>query len=397
MACPPIITGDEFLLRTLSHIDCQAQLIGSYGYQALGQPGSPASILVATLLTLFIAFFGIRLMFGPGPAARDVVFDVIKIGIVLTLAFSWPAFRTVVYDLTLKGPAEVASVIQSSSGNGPALGFAERLQEADNAIVQLTTVGSGRNAAALIDDENPGNSFRSAAIEDDTGFGSARLLYLASMMGTLGLLRIGAGILLALAPVAAGLFFFTQTRGIFAGWLRGLVFTFAGSVGATIVLAVQLAVIEPWLADALNVRGLGYATPAAPTELFAIMLAFAGVQIAMLWLLARVVFYRGWLTLPDIPEPLQSWNERRVPLMGSDEREQPTILRAEKISDAVETTVRRERLIESHRLVTGPGSTQSSSASGQQVGLSPQSRLGSSYRRSSLRGSRAARQRDRNS
>ena len=110
MACTPVITGEAFLERTLAHIDCQAQLIGSYGYQALGQPGSAASTLVVSLLTLFIAFFGIRLLFGPPPGARDLVFDVLKVGIVLTLAFSWPAFRTVVYDLTLKGPAEVASV-----------------------------------------------------------------------------------------------------------------------------------------------------------------------------------------------------------------------------------------------------------------------------------------------
>ena len=101
MACPAIITGDQFLLRVIGHIDCQAQVLGSYGYQALGQPGSPASTLMAGLLTLFVALFGIRLLFGPPPGARDTVFDVIKIGLVLTLAFSWPAFRTVIHDVVL--------------------------------------------------------------------------------------------------------------------------------------------------------------------------------------------------------------------------------------------------------------------------------------------------------
>ncbi|MAY20223.1 MAG: hypothetical protein CL955_06360 [Erythrobacteraceae bacterium] len=394
MACPAIITGDEFLARTLSHIDCQAQLIGSYGYQALGQPGSTASIVVTSLLTLFIAFFGIRMMFGPGPRPRDAVFDVIKIGIVLTLAFSWPTFRTVVYDATLKGPAEIASVIQSSSGNGQAQGFASRLLQADNAMVSLTTVGSGRNAAALIEGEGSGSSFQAAAIEDDTGFGSARILYLASIIGTLGLLRIGAGLLLALAPVAAGLWFFTQSRGIFAGWLKGLVFTFAGSIGTTIVLAVELAVLEPWLADALTVRAAGYATPAAPTELFAMTLAFAIVQFAMLWLLAKVVFYRGWLTLPDIPEDWRPWSKARSPNVHQPRQSEVHILRAEQISGSVENTVRRERLLANERIVRtsdpiDPGSRDFEGSRGSAP------RLGSSYRRSSLRTSRASRMRDR--
>jgi type IV secretion system protein VirB6 len=55
MACRSVITGDEFLIRLLGHIDCQAQNIGSYGYQALGEPGSLAAIMMSGLLTLFIA------------------------------------------------------------------------------------------------------------------------------------------------------------------------------------------------------------------------------------------------------------------------------------------------------------------------------------------------------
>lgn len=396
MACPPIITGDKFLERTLTHIDCQAQMIGSFGYQALGQPGSTVSLVFTSLLTLFIALFGIRLLFGPQPAARDVVFDVIKIGLVLTLAFSWPAFRTVIYDVTLKGPGEVASAIQYSTGNRSSQSFTERLQQTDNAIVELTTLGAGRSAGALIDGEEADNTFEGTAIDDDSGYGGARVLYLASVISTLGLLRIGAGLLLALAPLAAGFLFFRQSRGIFAGWLKGLVFTIAGSIGVSIVLSVQLAVIEPWLTDAIKVRGLGYATPSAPTELLAIMLAFALVQLSMLWLLAKVVFYRGWLTVPNVPEPERSWNGRqRTPDLPQLQRQAP-ILRAERISNSIESSVRRERLITVERQSRRPseGSTANQSV---QVTYSNVPRLGSSYRRSNLRTSRAARLRDQQS
>lgn len=393
MACPPIITGDGFLERTLTHIDCQAQVIGSYGYQALGQPGSLASTLVLGLLTLFIAFFGIRLLFGPPPGARDVVYDVLKIGIVLTLAFSWPAFRTLVYDVTLKSPAEIASVIQSSSGNTGNSGFAARLQRADDAMVRLTEVGAGRNTGALIDPDGAGGSFRGAALEDDNAFGSARLLYLASVIGSLAMLRIGAGLLLALAPIVAGLYFFTQSRGIFAGWLKGLVLTMAGSIGATLTLSVQLAVIEPWLADALRVRSLGYATPSAPTELFAIMLAFAFVQLVMFWFLAKVVFNRGWLTLPDFPSSASTYPNLRSQMGTASQAPQVEILRAERISNTIESSIRREQTFASERLVTNMQTVNTPSPSDGLYQARPQ-RLGNSYRRSTTRSSRASERRD---
>ena len=393
MACPPIITGDEFLVRTLSHIDCQAQLIGSYGYQALGQPGSPASTLALSLLTLFIAFFGIRLMFGFPMAARNVVFDVLKIGIVLTLAFSWPAFRTVVYDVTLKGSAEVASVIQSSSGNGTATGFAERLQQTDNAIAELTRLGAGRNTGAIIDESVPGATFQSSALNDDDSYGSARLLYLTGVIGTLALLRVAAGLLLALAPLVAGLYFLNQSRGIFAGWLKSLVFTFAGSIGATIMLSVELSVLQPWLEDALRVRALGYATPSAPTELFAITFAFAVALLLMLWLMAKITFHRGWLTLPDPPriggEPAMALPAPMSPATAT----QIQVLRAERLSHTLERSAMRETTNTKERLLQGQGSPVVSTVSNAN-GFDATPRLGSSYRRAYQRPSGAARKRD---
>lgn len=400
MVCPAIITGDSFLLRVLAHIDCQAQVIGSYGYLALGQPGSAASVLMTSLLTLFIALFGIRLLFGPPPGARDLLFDVLKIGIVLTLAFSWPAFRTVIYDVTLKGPAEIASAISGASGNERAgEGLAQRLQRADNAIVRLTEVGAGRNLGALIDSEAPGGTFEGTALADDTAFGSARLLFLAGTIGTLALLRIAAGLLLALTPLVAGLWFFPWTRGLVSGWIKGLVLTMSGSVGTAIVLSVQLAIIEPWLTDALKVRSLGYAIPAAPTELFAIMLAFAIVQLMMIWLLARVVFTRGWLTLPDWPRAPEAQVVSQTAGAARTGTGGVTVLRTDAIGSAIERVIRREELQSGDRFtrtaLSGMSGAPQTPAGPVQTIDAGAPRLGSSYRRSSLRTSRAEQARDR--
>src|SRR5690606_30564527 len=92
MACPSVITGSEFLVRTLAHLDCQAQTLGSFGFQSLAASGSIAGVILSALLALFIALYAIRLLFGPGDEPRDLVGAVLKVGIVLTLAVSWPAW-----------------------------------------------------------------------------------------------------------------------------------------------------------------------------------------------------------------------------------------------------------------------------------------------------------------
>lgn len=395
MACPAIITGDQFLLRTLAHIDCQAQLIGSYGYLALSEPGSLAALVMTGLLTLFIALFGLRVMFGPQPGARDLVGDVLKIGIVLTLAFSWPAFRTLIYDVTLNGPAEVASVIATSSHGQASGAMVERLQQADDAMVALTARGTGRNTGQLIDDERPGDTFAGAALQDESTLGWARLAFLAGTIGGLALLRIAAGLLLALAPLAAGLLLFAPSRGLFAGWLKGLVLTLIGSIGASIVLSVELAVLEPWLADAMRVRELGYAVPSAPIELLAMTLAFAIVQWAMIWLLARVAFHRGWLDMPHI-------TEREAAALATSALPQRAVepivveARAARLSGQVETLMRREEYSSERHAYRGLNHNAPSEQSGTySYDANDPQRLGSSFRRVSVRHSRAAIRRDR--
>lgn len=398
MACPNIITGDQFLLRVINHIDCQAQVLGSYGYQTLGQPGSLASVVMAGLLTLFIALYGVRMLFGPAPGARDTVYAVIKIGIVITLAFSWPAFRTVIHDVVLDGPAQIANTVLAPSLDATGAGFSERLQRADVTMVRLTQVGTGRNSGAFLEGSDTGGSFAGTGLQDDTALGYGRFAFLSGVIASLGLLRLVAALLLALAPLAAPLLLFEQTRGIFAGWLRGLTLAMLGSVGVTAVLALQLSILEPWLADALRVRNLGYAIPSAPMELLAITVAFTLVQFAMIWILAKVAFNRGWATIPALASPEAPGLFAGKAELQTGSSENIIRNRVERISDSVETVMRRERSSEGGRLnfrtlpseTNVPGALRS--AQGQAQDLAP--RLGSTFRRSAHRSTQAAKKRD---
>ncbi len=396
-ACPSLVTGDQFLTRIITNIDCQAQLVGSLGWQALGQPGSLAATLMASLLTLFVALLGIRLLFGPAPGARDVVLGVLKIGVVLTLAFSWPAFRTVIHDVVISGPGEIASAITSPLRSDDDPGFLAQLQAADDAMLRLTEAGTGRQVGAFIDRDAAGGTFRGQALQDEDAFGSSRLFWLAGIIGAFSLLRLIAGLLLALGPLAAGMLLFEPTRGLFSGWLRGLVLALTGMVGMTLVLAVEIGLLMPWLTDALRVRSLGYAIPSAPTELFAMTLGFAIVQFGMIWLLARVAFNRGWVSIPSVPAIRQIEAEARVPATVPSSTMMFSESRAQRIAGAMELQLRREEGGGYGRAALRALPSRAGADAGVGAGnasSTAQERLGSSWRRTSQRSSPASRRRD---
>jgi type IV secretion system protein VirB6 len=398
MACPAVTTGQGFLLQTLSHLDCQAQVIGGYGFQSLASPGSSASLVLTALLTLFIALFGLRLLFGGHVGMHDAIGAVLKVGIVLTLAVSWPAYRTMAYDTVLHGPAEFAVAINGSRELAPGAGLAERLQRVDDGIVSLTTVGTGRQTGQL---EVPGEargSFQGIALQDESGFGWGRTIYLAATIGALAALRIAAALLLAIAPLVAALLLFDLTRGVFAGWLRGLALTALGSLGISLLFTVQLAVMEPWLADILYRRTQGYATPSAPTELLALALGFGIASLALLALLARVAFQNSW--------PISAWLrpiERETESGGSTERrmtfahagEVPPHSRALAVGEGVRTTMRFEtsRFEQMERRHVTEAVSRGDNA-GRYEPSATQERLGSSYRRTTGRATASHGRRD---
>jgi type IV secretion system protein VirB6 len=303
------------------------------------------------------------------------------------------------YDTVLHGPAELAEAIGGETLPEMGAGLAARLQQVDDGIVALTQLGSGRQVGSLDVPGEQRGSFQGIAMQDESGLGYGRTIFLAATIGTLGALRIAAALLLAIAPLIAGLLLFDVTRGIFAGWLRGLALTAIGSLGLSLLLAIEVAVMEPWLADALNRRTLGYATPGVPTELLALSLGFAIASFGLLALLTRVAFQNGWPAtiwfqhkpeerLPDQPA---------VPLRSDRTGELPVHSRAVAVSEGMMATIRREERFEDRResrrlgevMMRGDGSA--TMAGG---GRDRTQGLGSTYRRTAGRTSGAHQRRN---
>lgn len=340
--CTPPVYGDPFIEGVLNYIDCQTQLIAAGGYQALASPASFAAPWFAGLMTLFVAVLGVRLLGGWAPTIGDGIVTTLKIGVALTLATSWIAYRTLVYDPILKGPAEVGAAI------GVRDGLVERLQATDNAIVRLTELGVGRlDKAPPSAPGEPRPIPQGAPIADDLAMGLARIAYLAGAIGALGLARLASGVLLALAPLFAGLLLFDGTRGLFFGWLRTMVAAALGALLITVILAVELGMLEPWLAAAIAQRESFISTTAAPIELFAMTLGFAIILLGGLGIGARMALFGApSLSIRERFAPLLTQTVPRapaVPLPSPVVDHSPVPLgRAETVANAVADAQRRE-------------------------------------------------------
>jgi type IV secretion system protein VirB6 len=297
MSCTVPPTGSGFLSGMLANLDCQAQTIGGAGYQVLSNPGSPLSLALTALVVIFVAIIGFRFLAGRPYDLQEWIAAVLKVGFVLALATSWPAYRTVVYDVVLKVPAEIASSIgRASALPGSDGGFAARLQGAENGIMTLVEAGSGR---LDISSRRPDGAVV-PPIGDDAALGLGNTLFVGSIIGSFGFLRLAGGIFLALAPLFAGFLLFDATRFLFFGWLKSLIAIAIGSVGIAVVLAVELAIIEPWLSQVLALRAARIATLSAPFELLALTLAFSLTMLGVFALSLRISFASEMVTKVNV-------------------------------------------------------------------------------------------------
>ena len=138
------------------------------------------------------------------------------LGLVLTFATSWVAYQSVVWNLAIGAPDQIASVLTGAKGSATQI-FADRIDMIFAAIAEVAQPGatngesSGQGAGSSF---TPGNLMWLGA-----------LLLLLGTVGVLVTARIALAVLLAVGPVFVVFALFGGTRGLTAGWLRGVVLT----------------------------------------------------------------------------------------------------------------------------------------------------------------------------
>lgn len=257
----------------LRGIDCLAAEMTSSTFGRLFGANGALSQVLTILLTLYVAFFAISLLTGRSRLGISALTPrVLTLGMVLTFATSWAAYQSVVWNLAVGAPDQLAGILTGESGMATQI-FADRI---DMVFVALAETALNMSASVAAAPGAPGAST------------PTNLLWFAAvllMLGTVGVLvtaRIALAGLLALGPVFVVLALFKGTRGLFVGWLRGVVLTAFTPLFAVIGGTFTLKLTVPIIASLQGAEG---------PDIRAVMALFliSAVHVALMAMMMRVV------------------------------------------------------------------------------------------------------------
>lgn len=268
----------------LRAVDCVAGETTAMAFNRLfGAEGAMAPVLTI-LLTLYIAFFAISLLTGRSSLGISALTPrMLTLGLVLTFATSWVAYQGVVWNLAVGAPDWIASVLMGSDGSATQI-FADRIDIVFAAIGQIAQAGGGQAGGGQ------------AAASGAGMFQPADIMWIGALLlllGTVGVLltaRIALAILLALGPVFVVMALFNGTRGLTAGWLRGVALTALTPLFVVLACGVTLELLVPIL-SAMNDSLEGISGRAA----MAVFL-IAAVHVALMVMVLKVAatMVSGW-------------------------------------------------------------------------------------------------------
>lgn len=385
--------------RLARFLDCNARLLGENGYQALAGD-VVTSGLVTALVTILVAVVGLRLLVGQKASLSDGIGLSFRLGLALALATSWPAFQAVVYRVAIDGPAQLASVIAPGVGL-PDQSREQRAQRAYDSIrLGAQALPAGQAAPPTAIAANPGAL---ALFQVAPALPRTATAFMIGTVGIEGVLRLVAGFLLAIGPLAVLALLFTGSAGLTVGWVRALAGTALAALAARLVGALHLVMVE---AELERVRALGSLASANAIDVGAlsgIVTLFVLAALASAYAAFRTASAIDWRTGAARSEWLHQSGKglagrlashgaagRGAALAAGSPRDQGRIA---GMVDALENAARREaRLLAASPALAGPQRTGTERNDAARGASAPP--LGAGARRGSARSSRQARQRD---
>lgn len=287
----------------LQAVDCVAGHATTAAFGRLFGPGGALLSTLTVLLTLYVGFFAINLLTGRGSlGVRALAPKMMTLGLVLTFATSWAAYSAVVWNLAVGAPDQIAGIITGSQGSATSL-FAQKIDVVFNALLQA----SPQDAAAGAPAKAPPSAFSPEGMMWLGG-----MLFLLGTVGVLVTARIALAVLVMLGPVFVVMALFEGTRGLFAGWLKGLAMLalvpLFAVLGGSIMLELAVPVLSALLATS------GQIDPQAAMAFFVVGAVHAALMVMVMKVLGTMV--GGWTVFGlAVPQGETSSGEGRVPAL----------------------------------------------------------------------------------
>jgi type IV secretion system protein VirB6 len=227
---------------SLQGVDCAATAMAQSAFGRLfGTDGALMPVLTIAF-TLYVAFFAFSLITGRSALGISALTPrMVTLGVVLTFATSWTAFNTVVWNLAVETPEYLAQLMVGGGDGTSTQVFAQKIDVVMATLMEATGPTSAEGAGST--------------------FSPPGLLWLGAtllLLGTAGLLatcKIALAVLLALGPMFIIMAMFRGTRGLFAGWVKGLVMLALAPMFAVIGGSLMLELAVPVLSALAQTPG----------------------------------------------------------------------------------------------------------------------------------------------
>ena len=307
--------GPSGIAEALRVVDCMSGEAASFAFSRMFGSDALLGQALTLALTLYIAFYAIGLLTGrTSLSVSSLTPRMMTLGIALTFATSWVAYQSVIWNLLVGAPDQIASLLIGSQGSATSL-FADRLDMIFGVVAQ---------AAALTE-------ANTAALPQSTSLASGPdLLWLSALLlllGTVGVLlvaRIALAAMLALGPIFIICGLFEGSRGLFEGWLKAAVLFALTPLLAVLIGGATIAMLSPML-DSLAAAG-GQVPLRLTTTLFLAAAVYCALMVLCLKIAGTMV--AGWRL------PFSAGRERKSdgPVVASAQTQQQLITESEASS-----------------------------------------------------------------
>ncbi|WP_133364725.1 type IV secretion system protein [Qipengyuania sediminis] len=301
------------IAAALQAVDCVAGNVTGQAFGRLFAPGGSMATVLTILLTLYVAFFAIQLLTGRATlGVRSLTPRMMTVGLVLTFATSWVAYQSVVWNLAVGAPDWIAGVLTGDRGSATQT-FAAKID-----VVFAAVQEANRGANDISAFSPPGMMWLGA------------ILLLLGTVGVLVTARIALAVLIALGPIFVVLALFPGTRGLFAGWVKGLTMLALAPLFAVLGGSVMLELSVPMLAAL--VASAGQIDPQAAVGFFMVGAVHMALMVMVLKVAGAMV--AGW-TVFGLAVPERDRDRGGLPAGAAAPRATPQVTPAQEAGAAI--------------------------------------------------------------